>query len=155
MNWKKSERERHCTIPNFASNKNIIKLNLSLLNLESFMPWRHMVEWRYSSASFDLGTRWRWLVNYMPLTIYPSGKKTRYPLYKRLGCSRSRSRRCGEEKNLVLPGNRTRVVQPVARRYTDWAVPTPILPGRLRNIKKKSQIVGFPTKIGILTFRIW
>jgi hypothetical protein len=30
----------------------------------------------------------------------------------------------GEDKNLSPAGNRTPVVQPVARRYTDWAIPT-------------------------------
>jgi hypothetical protein len=29
------------------------------------------------------------------------------------------SGRCGEEKNLALLGNRTQVVHPLARRYTD------------------------------------
>jgi hypothetical protein len=44
----------------------------------------------------------------------PPGKVPRYPLDRRLGGPQSRSGRCGEEKNLALHGNRTRIVQPVA-----------------------------------------
>jgi hypothetical protein len=45
---------------------------------------------------------------------------------RRLGGPQSRSGRYGEEKNLVAAGNRSPAVQPVARRYTDWANPAPI-----------------------------
>jgi hypothetical protein len=41
-----------------------------------------------------------------------------------LGGPQSRSRCCEEEKNLTLAGNRTPAVQPIARRSTDWAIPT-------------------------------
>jgi hypothetical protein len=30
------------------------------------MPWRRMGEWRYSSTTLDLSTRWRWLVSFLP-----------------------------------------------------------------------------------------
>jgi hypothetical protein len=49
------------------------------------MPWRHMGEWRYSSTFLDLGTRWRWVVSFTPLPLYPRGKSSRYPLDRRLG----------------------------------------------------------------------
>jgi len=47
----------------------------------------------------------------------PPGK-TRYPMYRRLGGSQGRSRRA---ENLVPTGIRSRTVQPVVSRYTDWA----------------------------------
>ena len=55
-----------------------------------------------------------------PVSMLP--EKTRYPLYRRLGGPQSRS-------GLVrkLPGFDPRTVQPVASRYTDWAIPVPIL----------------------------
>jgi hypothetical protein len=34
-----------------------------------------MGEWRYSSTILDLGTRWRWVVSFMPWPLYPWGKR--------------------------------------------------------------------------------
>jgi len=44
-------------------------------------------------------------------------EKTRYPFYKRLGGPQGRS---GRAENLVPTGIRSRPVQPVVSRYTDW-----------------------------------
>jgi len=44
--------------------------------------------------------------------------KTRYPFYRRLGGPQGRS---GRAENLVPTGIRSRTVQPVVSRYTDWA----------------------------------
>jgi hypothetical protein len=58
----------------------------------------------------------------------PPGKSPRYPFYRRLGGPQSRSGRYGEVKNFDPTGTRTPaplVVQPVASRYTDWAIPAP------------------------------
>ena len=52
----------------------------------------------------------------------PPGK-TRYPLYRRLGGPQDRSGR--ERKISPSPGFDPRTVQPVASRYTDWAIPAP------------------------------
>jgi hypothetical protein len=46
---------------------------------------------------------------------------TRYPLYRRLGGPQGRSGRV--RKILLPPGFDPRTVQPVASRYTDWAIP--------------------------------
>ena len=51
--------------------------------------------------------------------------KTRYPLYRRLGGPQSRSRQV--RKISSPPGFDPRTVQPVASRYTDCAIPVPIL----------------------------
>jgi hypothetical protein len=45
-----------------------------VLNLLSAMSWRHTWEWRYSATFLDLGTRWRWVVSFTPLLLYPRGK---------------------------------------------------------------------------------
>jgi hypothetical protein len=58
----------------------------------------------------------------------PSGKSLWYLFYRRLGGPQSRSGRYGEEKIFDPTGTRTPtplVVQPVASRYTDWAIPAP------------------------------
>jgi hypothetical protein len=57
----------------------------------------------------------------MPRPLYLRGKSPRYPLDRRLGRPQSRSGRRGEEKILGPTG--TLVVQPVASRYTDYAIP--------------------------------
>jgi len=50
------------------------------------------------------------------LTLPPGN--TRYPFYRRLGVPQSRS---GRAENLVPTGIRSRTMQPVVSRYTDWA----------------------------------
>jgi hypothetical protein len=64
------------------------------------MPWSRMGERRYSSTILNLGTIWRWVVNFMPLPLYSPRKLFQYPLYMRLGGPQSRSGRCGEDKNV-------------------------------------------------------
>jgi hypothetical protein len=52
------------------------------------------------------------------------GKKTRYPLYRRLGGSKGRS---GRVRKISLPmGLDPRTVHPVTSSYTDWAIPARI-----------------------------
>ena len=49
--------------------------------------------------------------------------KTRYPLYRSLGGPQGQS---GQMRNISPPlGFDPRTVQPVANRYTDWAIPAP------------------------------
>ena len=54
------------------------------------------------------------------LAALPPGR-TRYPLYRRLGRPQGRSGR--RRKISPLPVFDPRTVQPVASRYTDWAIP--------------------------------
>jgi hypothetical protein len=57
--------------------------------------------------------------HHAPAALPPG--KTRYPLYRRLGGPQGRS---GRVRNILLPpGFDPRTVQPVASRYTDWAIP--------------------------------
>jgi hypothetical protein len=60
----------------------------------------HMGEWSYSSTILDLGTRWRWVVRFIPKSFYSQGKSPQYPLNRRLGGLQSQSGCYGEEKNL-------------------------------------------------------
>ena len=50
-------------------------------------------------------------------------RKTRYPLYRRLGEPQGRSG--GVRKISPPPGFDPRTVHPLASRYTDWAIPVP------------------------------
>ena len=52
-------------------------------------------------------------------------EKTRYQLYRRLGGLQDQSGRV--RRNSPPPGFDPRTVQPVARRYADWAIPAYII----------------------------
>jgi hypothetical protein len=61
-----------------------------------------------------LGTRWRWVVSFVPQPFY-----RRYPSNRRLGGSQSRSGHDVDEKNSQpQPGLEPPTIQPVAQRYT-------------------------------------
>ena len=65
----------------------------------------------------DRGTRrGEWSAARSGRTLPP--EKTRYQFYRRLGWPQGRS---GRAENLVPTGIRSRTVQPVVNRYTDWA----------------------------------
>ena len=70
---------------------------------------------------FNLGARWGGWLAPRPGRFTP-GKGTRYPLYRRLGTPQCRSGRVQKISSPRAFGPRT--VQPVASRYTDWAIPT-------------------------------
>jgi hypothetical protein len=124
-----SHRPQHCqllkycffclfthTYPYFSVCVNLIRFTICyaqfflqsrfvlVLNLLDSMPWKYMGKWRYSSTILDLGTRWRWVVSFISVTLYPRWKNPRYPLERRLGGPQIQSGLCGEEKNHALPG---------------------------------------------------
>jgi hypothetical protein len=59
--------------------------------------------------------------HHAPAALPPG--KTRYPLYRRLGGPQGRSGRV--RKISLPPGIDPRIIQSVASRYTDWAIPAP------------------------------
>jgi hypothetical protein len=74
-------------------------------------------EWRYSSTHSDLDTRWRWVVSFTPLPLYPQGKNLWYPMdRRRLGGLQSRSGRGGVEKNSKLLSGLEPPIQLIAQR---------------------------------------
>jgi hypothetical protein len=67
-----------------------------------------------------LGTRWRWMVSFTPLSLYPQGNS---PLYRGLAGPRNLSERCGEEKNVIpLSGIDPRLF--ARRAHSLVAIPT-------------------------------
>ena len=70
----------------------------------------------------------------------PSGK-TWYPFYRRLGGPQGRS---GRAENLVPTGIRSRTVQPVVSRYTDWATWPTILLYTSVNVERGLSITRWP-----------
>jgi hypothetical protein len=78
---------------------------------------------------------------HVPAALTP-GKESCYPLARRLGGPQSRSGRGGEEKNSKPPQEsnpRTPIVQPVAQRYTDWAI-TALFHGTGYHLKSCSSL---------------
>jgi hypothetical protein len=65
----------------------------------------------------DLGTRRVWVVSTTPRPLYPPAT-TRYSLYRRLGGPQGRSGRVRK----ISPHQDSIPVQPVANRYTGWAI---------------------------------
>jgi hypothetical protein len=94
------------------------------------MPWKRMREWMYKST-------FSWPRHELEVSgqlhapaALPPRKSPRYPLYRKFRGTQSRSGRYGEVKifyptELELPSSL--VVQPVASRYTDWAIQAPTL----------------------------
>jgi len=81
----------------------------------------------------DRGTRRGWVVSSTPRPPLPPGK-TRNTFYGRLGGPQGRS---GRAENLFPTGIRSRTVQPVVSRYTDWATrPTRNILYRFHNTQR-------------------
>ena len=74
----------------------------------------------------------------------PPGK-TRYPLYRRLGGPQGRYGRV--RKISPPPGFDPRTVQPVASRYTDCAIPAPVLHWKM--LKFETLRLESPAKLHI------
>jgi hypothetical protein len=77
------------------------------------------------SRILDLGTWWRWMVSFTPRPLYLQRKSHWHRLDRRLGGTQYRSGRGGEEKNshpLRESNPRIPIIQPVAQRFSDWAI---------------------------------
>jgi hypothetical protein len=90
--------------------------------LSRYMPWRHMGERRYSSYSYltsaiDEG---EWSAS-RPGRAFPPGKGPPVPTGQEAGWAPEQvwTQRL-EEKSSAPVGDRTPIVQPVVRHYTDW-----------------------------------
>jgi hypothetical protein len=72
----------------------------------------------------DLGTRWKWVVSFTPLLLYPWRNSLWYPLDRRLIRPQSLCCHYGEEKNLAPSRNQTPTIQPIACRCYGLIIPT-------------------------------
>jgi hypothetical protein len=82
-------------------------------------------------CTLDLGTRWRWVISFTSLPIYPQGKSSWCPLDRRLGGPQCRSGLSGVEKNSSLCwDSNPQIIQLVAQRYTtelSWLLDIPLI----------------------------
>jgi hypothetical protein len=94
------------------------------------MPWRRMGDWMYRSTfswprhSLEMSGQL-----HAPAAL-PPRKRSRYPLYRRLGGLQSRSGRRGEENNSwpYLDSNfDLLVVRPIASHYTNYTILHPVV----------------------------
>jgi hypothetical protein len=70
-------------------------------------------------CTLDLGTRWRWVVNFTPRPLYPREKAPCTHWIGSFVVPQSRSGHGAEEKNSQpLPTLEPPIIQPVAQRYT-------------------------------------
>jgi hypothetical protein len=86
---------------------------------------------------------WRWVVSFTPRPLYPRGKCPRYSLDSRLSEPQNRFLPRGENSWPYQDANSNpSVVQLVASRYTDWAIPAweTIYPHFSISIVDESQI---------------
>jgi hypothetical protein len=97
-----------------------------------------MGEWRYISTITDLGTRWRWAVNFTFWSLYIRGKSPWYPLYRRMGGYQSGSGHCGEEKILAPARNRNPSLHPMS------------YPGSLIRRASTTQVRSLVLRTGLL-----
>jgi hypothetical protein len=77
------------------------KLFLYLIMELSTTPWRLIEKWRHNSTILDLNTRWRWMVSFTLLPLYPWKYGPPYLLDRRLCGLQGRSGLYGEEKSLL------------------------------------------------------
>jgi hypothetical protein len=104
--------EGHC--PSFKPRKSdLIKTcdkskAVPLLGQLSPAPWRRMGEWKYISIILDLGTRWRWVVRFIPRPLYRWGKSSRW----------APEQVCAVRISPVPWGNGSPAVQPRAHHCT-------------------------------------
>jgi len=68
-----------------------------------------------------------WVVSFTPWPLYSQGKSDCHPLDRKLGGPQNRSGRgSGERNSHPLPVLELPIIQPVAQRCTDWAIPAPL-----------------------------
>jgi hypothetical protein len=90
------------------------------------IPWTRMKEWRYSSIIFDLGTRWRRVVNLITLLLYRQGNSPwRYSIGRWVGPRASLD--AVKKKKISCPcwdlNPSSSVIQPQPSYYAIWAIP--------------------------------
>jgi hypothetical protein len=87
------------------------------------MPLRYIGEWKYNSTFLDLGTNMA-VSGQLHASVLPSGKDPRTHWLRGWVGPRGGLDVVEKRKSYTV-GNRNRAIQPIALRYTDWAIPTP------------------------------
>jgi hypothetical protein len=111
----------------------------------STTPWSGYID----PCFLYLGTGCRWVVSFTSRPLYPRGKSPRYLLDRRLGGPQNQSERHAEVK--ILDPHRDSnsdpsVVQPIASRYTDWAIPAhPKAQYRVEKRERHPELVHMST----------
>jgi hypothetical protein len=59
-------------------------------------------EWRYSFNLIELDSRWRSVVSFTSLPVFPQGKSPRHLFVKKFIAPPSQFGRCEEKKNLMF-----------------------------------------------------
>jgi hypothetical protein len=86
--------------------------------IEHYAMKAYWVSGGIASRILDHGIRWRWVISFTPLLLYPHGKSPWYPLVRRLGGPQNRRGRGGEENSQPLPGLEPPFINSVAQRCT-------------------------------------
>jgi len=90
-------------------------------------PWRPEWQYKYSSTlSLTSALNGEGVGQRQAPAVFTSRKETRHPSYRKLGRSQGRSGRL--RKTPPWPGYDPRTDQPVAYRYSDWAIPAFLTP---------------------------
>jgi hypothetical protein len=104
-----------------------------------------MREWMYIYQFLDLGTSWRLVYSFTPRPLYHRRKSPRYlevgwtpePVWTTWKSENSWHHRDSSSEPSV--------VQPVANRYTDWAIPAPPILSSCKNALLHSILILGPT----------
>jgi hypothetical protein len=99
------------------------------------MPWRRRESGGMPPLFLTLGPRWRWVVSFTLLPLYPRGNSSQCALYRRLGEPQSRFGRYGKDKTVFLVmGTKPRFLVSACR-----LVPIPNVLCRLRLHKQNVE----------------
>jgi hypothetical protein len=96
-----------------------------------------MGEWRYSSTVLSLDTRWWWVVNVTPRSLYNMRQRRRYPVNRRLNDTQSRSGRCEKDKNVLAISTTKLRPQDIAAKRSN--VQTHLLQGLEASTSKQTR----------------
>jgi hypothetical protein len=98
-----------------------------------------MVEWRYRSTIFDLGTRWRWVINFTPLPLYPRRNSPYMPIVLEIGWVPEQAWTLWKRENLLLlSGIKPRILGRPARSPSQYR--HPVLAFQHMNKEKHFQV---------------
>jgi hypothetical protein len=93
-------------------------------------PWRRMGSGCIDPHFLDLGTSWRWVVSFTPRVLYPRGRRSRYPLDRRVDGLWAGPYDVEKRKFLTLPGLE---LQPLGRPARSQSLYRLSSPGSISN----------------------